>query len=61
MLEQWQRAHPEVESVTVESRAGLDPFACLVESELGRIEGSLATQLATIQDALLAKPTEVLA
>lgn len=60
MLEQWQRAHPEVETVTVESRAGLDPFACRVESELGHVEGSLPTQLAAIHDALVAKPVEVI-
>jgi type III secretion protein L len=60
MLEEWQRAHPEIGSVTVESRAELDPFACLVESELGHIEGSLPAQLAAIRDALTAKPTEAL-
>lgn len=59
MLEQWQRAHPQVETVTVESRPELDPFGCLIESELGRIDASLPTQLAAIHDALIAKPAEV--
>ncbi len=59
MLEQWQRAHPEVETVAVESHAELDAFACVVESELGRLEASLPMQLAAIHDALVGKSAEV--
>ena len=53
MLEQWHRAHPEVETVTLESREELDPLTCFVESELGHIEASLPLQLAAIRDALM--------
>jgi flagellar biosynthesis/type III secretory pathway protein FliH len=59
MLEQWQRAHPEVETVIVQSRADLGLFDCLVESELGQVEGSLSTQLSAIRDVLVGKPMEV--
>lgn len=54
MLDQWQRAHPEVEMVQVEPDAQLEPFSCVIESELGRIEVGLKAQLETLKDALVA-------
>jgi type III secretion protein L len=54
MLEQWQRAHPEIDTVQVIADPQLEPFACVVESELGRIEVGLAAQLDTLRDALAA-------
>jgi type III secretion protein L len=54
MLDQWQRAHPEVEVVQVTADPQLEPFSCVVESELGRIEVGLHAQIETIKDALVA-------
>jgi type III secretion protein L len=58
MLEEWQRSHPEVETVTVEPNAELAAFECMVESELGHIEVGLAAQLAAIRDALTVTTAE---
>ena len=52
MLDQWQQAHPEIESVQLVANPDLEPFACEVESELGRIQAGLQTQLAAIGEAL---------
>lgn len=52
MLEQWQQAYPEIESVQVVANPDLEPFACEVESELGRIQAGLRMQLAAIGEAL---------
>ena len=41
MLDRWQGAHPEVETVELVIDPQLDPMACVVETELGRIEVSL--------------------
>jgi type III secretion protein L len=52
MLEQWQQAHPEIESAQVVANPDLEPFACEVDSELGRIRAGLRTQLAAIGETL---------
>jgi type III secretion protein L len=54
MLEQWQQAHPEVEVLQVTADPQLEPFSCVVESELGRSEIGLTAQLDTLRDTLVA-------
>ena len=58
MLEQWQQAHPEVKSVQVAVDPHLEPFACVVKSELGRIEVRLSEQLEAVRERLLAASVE---
>jgi type III secretion protein L len=54
MLERWQSAHPEVETVELIIDASLDSMTCVVETELGRIEVGWAEQLEAVHDALAA-------
>jgi type III secretion protein L len=54
LLERWQQTHPEVESVQVSVDPQLEPFACVVESELGRIEVRLSEQLEAVRARLVA-------
>ncbi|MDB6157348.1 MAG: hypothetical protein JWO04_1054 [Gammaproteobacteria bacterium] len=58
MLDRWQGAHPEVETVELVIDPQLDPMACIVETELGRIEVGLSAQLQTVRAALAAVATE---
>ena len=58
MLEKWQLGHPEVETVQVLADPHLEPFACVVESELGRIEVGLSAQLETVREGLVAAVAE---
>lgn len=58
MLEKWQQGHPEVETVQVLADPHLEPFACVVESELGRIEVGLPAQLETVREGLIAAAAE---
>jgi type III secretion protein L len=58
MLDRWQGAHPEVETVELVIDPQLDPMACIVETELGRIEVGLSAQLETVRATLAAVATE---
>jgi type III secretion protein L len=58
MLDQWQASHPEVETVELVSDPLLDPMACVVETELGRIEVGLSAQLEAVRTALAAVAAE---
>jgi flagellar biosynthesis/type III secretory pathway protein FliH len=52
VLAQWQREHVLPEAPRVIEDPGLEPFGCIVESDLGRIDAGLGTQLAAMHDAL---------
>lgn len=52
MLDRWQLEHPEVETVDMEIEPSLDPMACVIETELGRIEVGLPVQLEAIRASL---------
>ncbi|MFL6604244.1 MAG: hypothetical protein ACJ8R9_23330 [Steroidobacteraceae bacterium] len=52
MLDRWQAAHPEIETVELVVDPQLDPMACVVETELGRIEVGLSAQLESIRTTL---------
>jgi type III secretion protein L len=54
MLDRWQAAHPEVETAELVVDPQLDPMACVVETELGRIEVGLSAQLESIRTTLAA-------
>jgi type III secretion protein L len=54
MLDRWQGAHPEVETVELVIDPLLDPMACVVETELGRIEVGLSAQLEAVRTTLAA-------
>jgi len=58
MLDRWQAAHPEVETVELVIDPQLDPMACVVETELGRIEVGLSAQLESIRTTLAAVAVE---
>jgi flagellar biosynthesis/type III secretory pathway protein FliH len=58
MLDRWQLAHPEVETIDMVIEPSLDPMACVIETELGRIEVGLPTQLDTVRTALIAVASE---
>ena len=58
MLDRWQLAHPEVETVELVVDPQLDPMACVVETELGRIEVGVAAQLEAVRAALSAVAAE---
>jgi type III secretion protein L len=58
MLEQWHRSRPDIETVQVSVSAELEPFGCVVESELGRIEAGLNGQLASLGETLSAIASE---
>jgi flagellar biosynthesis/type III secretory pathway protein FliH len=58
MLDRWQLAHPEVEIVDMVIDPQLDAMACVVETELGRIEVGLAAQLEAVRTALIAVASE---
>ena len=58
MLERWQAAHPEIETVELVIDPQLDPMACVVETELGRIEVGLSAQLEAIRTTLTAVAAE---
>jgi type III secretion protein L len=54
VLADWQREHALTQAPRVLEKAGLEPFGCIVESDLGRIDAGLRTQLAAVRDALTA-------
>ena len=58
MLDRWQLAHPEVETIDMVIEPSLDPMACVIETELGRIEVGLPTQLEAVRTALVAVASE---
>jgi type III secretion protein L len=58
MLERWQCAHPEVDAVDLVIDPSLDPMACIIETELGRIEVGLSAQLQAVRSVLLAVASE---
>jgi type III secretion protein L len=58
MLDRWQTAHPEVETVELVVDPQLDPMACVVETELGRIEVGLSAQLESIRTTLVTVAAE---
>jgi len=58
MLDRWQLAHPEVQTVDMVIDATLDPLVCVIETELGRIEVGLPVQLETISTGLRAIAAE---
>jgi flagellar biosynthesis/type III secretory pathway protein FliH len=58
MLDRWQVAHPEVETVELVIDPQLDLMACVVETELGRIEVGLSAQLEAVRTALAAVAAE---
>jgi type III secretion protein L len=53
-LAEWQREHGLTEVPRVIEDLGLEPFGCIVESDLGRIDAGLRTQLAAVREALTA-------
>jgi flagellar biosynthesis/type III secretory pathway protein FliH len=58
MLDRWQATHPEVETVELVIDPQLDLMACVVETELGRIEVGLSAQLEAVRTTLAAVATE---
>ncbi len=58
MLDRWQLAHPEVETIDMVIDPSLDPMAGVIETELGRIEVGLPVQLEAIRSALNAVASE---
>jgi type III secretion protein L len=54
MLDRWQLAHPEVESIDMVIDPSLDPMVCVIETELGRIEVGLPVQLEAVRTGLTA-------
>jgi type III secretion protein L len=58
MLDRWQLEHPEVETIDMVIEPSLDPMACVIETELGRIEVGLPTQLEAVRTALIAVASE---
>lgn len=58
MLERWQGTHPEIETVELVIDPQLDPMACIVETELGRIEVGLSAQLEAVRTTLSAVAVE---
>lgn len=52
MLERWRTEHPEIETAQIAVDPHLAPFACVVESELGRIEAGLPAQLDSVRERL---------
>jgi type III secretion protein L len=58
MLDKWQGAHPEFETVQIVIDPLLDPSGCVIETELGRIEVGLAAQLEAVRTGLYAAITE---
>jgi len=58
MLDRWQLAHPEVETIDMVIDPSLDPMVCVIETELGRIEVGVPVQLETVRTALNAVASE---
>ncbi len=58
MLEDWRLAHPGIEAAQVSADPQLEAFACVIESELGRIEVGLTAQLESLREGLLAAAAE---
>lgn len=58
MLDRWQLAHPEVESIDMVIDPSLDTMVCVIETELGRIEVGLPVQLEAVRTALTAIAAE---
>ncbi len=58
MLDRWASAHPDVESIDLVVDASLDSMACIVETELGRIEIGLSAQLEAVRNVLVAVASE---
>jgi flagellar biosynthesis/type III secretory pathway protein FliH len=52
MLTEWQREHALTDAPQVVGEPSLEPFGCIVESALGRIDAGLGTQLAAVRDVL---------
>jgi flagellar biosynthesis/type III secretory pathway protein FliH len=52
MLAQWQAGHPEIATAQISIDPEAAPFACIIESELGRIEAGLPAQLETVREKL---------
>lgn len=61
MLDRWQCEHPEVEIVDLVIDPSLESLACVVETELGRIEVGWTAQLEAVRTALLDVASEVAA
>jgi type III secretion protein L len=59
MLDKWQQAHPEVETVEILVDPALEPLGCVIESELGRIEVGLSAQLEAVRTGLSAVAGEL--
>jgi type III secretion protein L len=57
MLDRWQSAHPEVDADLLVDPS-LDPMACVVETDLGRIEVGLSAQLEAVRSALAVVASE---
>lgn len=51
-LEQWQREHGRIDPPEVVADPNLEAFGCVVESELGRIEAGLTSQLENVRERL---------
>lgn len=51
MLDKWQLEQPQVEKVDMVIDPALQPLACVIESDLGRIEVGLPVQLEAIRTA----------
>jgi ATP synthase in type III secretion protein N len=49
MLDKWQLEQPQVEKVDMVIDPALEPMACVIETELGRIEVGLPAQLEAIR------------
>jgi type III secretion protein L len=58
MLTQWHAGHPEIETAQVSIDPQAAPFTCIIESELGRIEAGLPTQLEAVREQLAAAARE---
>ena len=52
VLEQWQREHGRIDPPEVVADPNLEAFGCVVESELGRIEAGLMSQLENVREGL---------
>lgn len=58
MIENWRNEHPHVETAQILVDPHLAPFTCVVESELGRIEAGLSSQLDAIRAKLMSVAME---
>lgn len=51
-LEQWQQEHGRADPPEVTADPNLQTFGCIVESELGRIDAGLTSQLENVREGL---------